>query len=124
MKIIKTNNALKVNGHYSQAIVHNDTVYCSGILPFDLESGNFVNGDVEIQCQHVFRNLESILLAAKTSKEKVLKITVYIPDIKLWDKVNEIYGNFFGEYKPCRTIVPTNKLHFDSNIEIDCIAYI
>lgn len=124
MKTIKTNDALKANGHYSQAVVHNGTVYCSGILPFDSNTGEYVDGSVEEQCKAVFTNLEHILAAAGTSKDKVLKTTIYIPNINLWPLINDLYSAFFGDNKPARSIVPTNTLHFNSNIELECIAYI
>jgi len=51
-------------------------------------------------------------------------MTLYISDIHLWDKVDAVYTEFFGEHKPARTIVPTNELHFGFKIEMDAIAYI
>lgn len=122
MNTFQTNDALKPNGHYSQAIEHDGTIYLSGILPFDSSTGKFVEGDVETQCKVVFQNLENILKACGSSKDKVLKTTVYIPDINLWGKVNDLYSDFFGDHKPCRSIVPTNTLHFRSNIEMEAIA--
>ena len=122
MQFFQTNDALKPNGHYSQAIEHNGTVYCSGILPFDRTTGAFVNGDIVTQCKVVFQKLEAILQASGTSKERVIKTTVYIPDIGLWGQVDALYSDFFGGHKPCRSIVPTNTLHYNSNIEMEVVA--
>lgn len=122
MQIIQTNDALTPRGHYSQAIEHEGIIYCSGILPIDHKTGDFVSGDVEVQCKVVFQNLKNILDAAGTSPNKVIKTTIFIPDIKLWTIVNDLYTEFFGNHKPCRSIVPTNSLHYNSNIEIEAIA--
>ncbi len=64
MKIVSTENAPEPKGHYSQAIIHNGTVYLSGILPIDKESGNFVGGDIVTQCEVVFNNFKAILEAS------------------------------------------------------------
>jgi len=53
---------------------------------------------------------------------QVIKITVYISDIQHWDVVNKVYEEAFGAHKPARAVVPTNKLHFDFDIEIEAIA--
>ncbi len=65
-----------------------------------------------------------IVDAAGSKKEKILRMTLYISDIELWDKVDAVYTEFFGEHQPARTVVPTNELHFGFKIEIDAISYI
>lgn len=122
MNFFQTGDALKPRGHYSQAIEYNGTIYCSGILPFDDETGEFIEGDIEMQCKVVFRNLTKILESCNSSKDKVIKTTIYIPDIRLWGRVDALYAAFFGDHKPCRSIVPTNALHYNSNIEMEVIA--
>lgn len=124
MKYISTNNALKPSGHYSQAIVHNDIIYISGQLAINPESGKKQFGSIEEETERVLKNIELILKEANSDKNNVLKITIYIPDISLWDKVNKIYTTFFENHKPVRTIVPTRELHFGFKIEIDAIAAI
>ncbi|GAA0721243.1 RidA family protein [Clostridium malenominatum] len=122
MKVISTNNGLKPGGHYSQAIAHGNTLYISGQLSVDPNSGEKKFGSIEEETLQVLENMESILLAAGTCKEKVLKVTLYIPDIKLWDKVNKVYSEFFGQHKPARSVVPTRELHYGFKIEIEAIA--
>ncbi len=124
MKVISTDNALKPAGHYSQAVVHNDLVYISGQLAIDPESGEKVFGTVSEQVEVILNNIGLILDEAGSSKDKILKVTVYIPDVKLWDQVNETYAKFFEDHKPARVIVPTRELHFGLSVEIDAIAYI
>lgn len=78
----------------------------------------------EEETLQALENVEMILKAAGSKNEQILRMTLYIPDVKLWDKVDAVYKEFFGEHKPARTVVPTNELHFGFKIEIEAIAYI
>ena len=68
------------------------------------------------------RNVSEIIKAAGSSMDQVIKTTVYISDIQLWERVNEVYSDFFGEHRPARAVVPTKDLHFGFQIEIEAIA--
>lgn len=122
MREISTPNAPKPSGHYSQAIVHNNIVYVSGQLPIDPKTGEKRIGSIEEQTEQVLKNLSEILQAAGCNLNQVLKTTVYISDIQLWDRVNTVYSKFFGEHRPARAVVPTRNLHFGFQIEIEAIA--
>ncbi|RLL46694.1 RidA family protein [Oceanobacillus piezotolerans] len=122
-KIFEVGN-LKSNGHYALATIHQDTVYVSGQFSIDPETREKKFGRIEEETLQALKNVEKILEAAGSNKEQILRMTLYIPDVKLWDKVDAVYRNFFGEHKPARTVVPTNELHFGFKIEIDAIAYI
>jgi len=122
MREISTPNAPKPSGHYSQAIVHNNIVYVSGQLPIDPKTGEKRVGSIEEQTEQVLKNLSEILQAAGCNLNQVLKTTVYISDIELWDRVNTVYSKFFGEHRPARAVVPTRNLHFGFQIEIEAIA--
>ncbi|MCS0673527.1 RidA family protein [Cytobacillus firmus] len=124
MKNIFEIGNLKSNGHYALATVHNDTVYVSGQFAIDPETREKKFGAIEEETLQTLKNVEMIVEAAGSKKEQILRMTLYIPDVKLWDKVDAVYKEFFGEHKPARTVVPTNKLHFGFKIEIDAIAYI
>ena len=65
---------------------------------------------------------EAILKTSNSSKNLVLKVTVYISDIALWDRVNSVYARFFGDHRPARAVVPTRELHFGYQIEVEAIA--
>lgn len=122
MREISTPNAPKPSGHYAQAIVHNNIVYVSGQLPIDPKTGEKRVGSIEEQTEQVLKNLSEILQAAGCNLNQVLKTTVYISDIQLWDRVNTVYSKFFGEHRPARAVVPTRNLHFGFQIEIEAIA--
>jgi len=122
MKAISTEKAPKPAGHYSQAIVHNDIVYVSGQLPIDPRTGEKRLGSIEEQTEQALKNLAEILKAAGSDLGQVLKTTIYLSDIELWSRVNNVYAKFFGEHRPARAVVPTRNLHFGFQIEIEAIA--
>ena len=122
MKEILTNDAPQPAGHYSQAIVHQGLVYVSGQLPINPKSKEKHIGSIEEQTEQVLANLEAILKKANSGINHVLKVTVYISDIALWDRVNTVYARFFGDHRPARAIVPTRQLHSGFQIEIEAIA--
>ena len=122
MKVITTPDAPQPAGHYSQAIEHQGIIYVSGQLPIDPKSDTKHVGSIEEQTERALANLEAILKEANSDKNRVLKVTVYISDISLWDRVNAVYADFFEDHWPARAIVPTRELHFGFQIEIDAIA--
>jgi 2-iminobutanoate/2-iminopropanoate deaminase len=122
MRRVVTINAPQPAGHYSQAMVYNGIVYISGQLPIVPETGEKILGSIEEQTAQVMKNLAAILKAAKSDLKRVLKTTVYVSDISLWDKVNAVYKEFFGSHRPARAVVPTRELHYGFQIEIEAIA--
>jgi 2-iminobutanoate/2-iminopropanoate deaminase len=122
MKEIFTQNAPKPAGHYSQAIVHGNLIYVSGQLPIDPMTGEKRIGSIEEQAEQALRNVSEIIKAAGSSMDQVIKTTVYISDMQLWERVNEVYSDFFGEHRPARAVVPTKDLHYGFQIEVEAIA--
>lgn len=121
MKIISTSDMPSSNGHYSQCIEHNGILYLSGQLPINTEDRS-IPDTVEEQTDLVLQNVDTLLKAAGSDKNKVIQVRVYIPGIELWDKVNERYSLFFEDHKPVRCIIPTGKLHFGCLIEVEVTA--
>ena len=109
-------------GHYSQGIVHNGLVYVSGQLPMNLRTREIKNGSIEAQTELALRNVEAVLLAAGSDLNHVVQMTIYVSEMELWNKVNEVYARILGEHRPARAIVPVKDLHFDTKIEIQAIA--
>ena len=124
MKIIFTEKAPKPAGHYSQAIIHGDTIYVAGQLPIEPKTGEKKTGSVEEQAEQVLKNIAEILQAAGSDLSHVLKMTVYVADMSLWERLNAVYARFFGEHRPARTVVPAPNLHYGFQVEIDAIAAI
>ena len=119
---ISTETAPLPLGHYSQAVVHGGLVFVSGQLPIVPAGGKKITDSIEDQALQTLKNIEAILDSAGSSIDKVLKVTIYIPDMDLWGKVNEVYSEFFGEHKPARAVVPTRALPGGFKIEIEAIA--
>jgi len=108
----------------SVVIRHGDTVYVSGLPPFDPETGEVVDAPIERQTQLVLEQLKRCLEAAGSSLDRVLKCNVYCTSVEKFAAVNAIYARFFPKDPPARIFVcvPAWPGHFD--IEIDCIAAI
>jgi 2-iminobutanoate/2-iminopropanoate deaminase len=124
MKKITTSMAPIPAGHYSQAIVHNGLVYLSGQLPIEPQTGEKILDSIEAQTEQVIANIKAILEAAGSGLNQVIKTTVYIADIQLWDRVNQVYTKCFGEHRPARAVVSTGPLHHGFLIEMEAIAAI
>jgi 2-iminobutanoate/2-iminopropanoate deaminase len=124
IRTIQTENAPRPGGHYSQALVHNGLVFVSGQLSIDPRTGEKKLGSIEEQTRQALANIGAILKAAGSDLGRVLKMTVYISDINLWSKVNEVYREVMGEHRPARAVIPTGELHYGFLIEIEAIAAI
>ena len=122
MKMISTSDAPAPAGHYSQAVVHDGHVFVSGQLAVDAATGRKFVGTIEQQTKIALENVAAILRAAGSDIDHVLKTTVYISDIELWGRVNEVYADFFGGHRPARAVVPTRELHHGLLVEIEAIA--
>ncbi len=103
-------------------MVHNGLVYVSGQLPMDLKTREPFAGDIEKQTELALKNVEAVLKEAGTDLGHVLQMTIYVSDIELWGKVNQVYARVMGDHRPARAIVPVKNLHFDTKIEIQAIA--
>lgn len=122
IKCIETTAAPLPAGHYSQATISNGLVFVSGQLPIRANTKAMELGDIEVQTLCVLENLKAIVEASGSNLAHVLKVTVYLSDMVLWDRVNTVYAAFFGTAKPARAIVPTSELHYGFKIEMDAIA--
>lgn len=111
-------------GPYSQAIVHNGLVYCSGQIAAAFAGGFLQRTAEEIQAETaaVLQNLDAVLIAAGTSRAHVLKTTVFLSNMDHFPAMNTAYAAFFGDHKPARATVAVAGLPRDVHVEIDCIA--
>lgn len=122
IKRIQTNDAPTPAGHYSQAVVHNGLVFVAGQLAIDPATGEKKLGTIEEQTALTLKNIAAILRASNSDLSLVLKMTIYVADINLWDAVNKVYAEVMGEHRPARATVPTGTLHSGFLIEIETIA--
>jgi len=121
---VTTESAPGAIGPYSQAIKAGGMVFCSGQIPIDPETGEFVSDVVSEQTEQVLKNLSEVLKAAGTSLDNVVKTTVFLADMSDFAEMNEVYGKFFSSNKPARATVQAARLPRDARVEIDCIAVV
>lgn len=121
MKQIKTDKAPAAIGPYSQAIISGNTVYCSGQIPINPETGEIPEG-VANQAHQVFKNIKNLLEAAGTSIDKVIKTSVFIKDMNDFAEINAIYAEYFTEPYPARSCVEVARLPKDVLLETEVIA--
>ncbi|KAK9897564.1 YjgF-like protein [Cystobasidium minutum MCA 4210] len=120
---VLTENAPKpLPGIYSQAIKANGMVYCSGAVPMDPVTMKLIDGDVQAHTHQCIKNLGAILEAAGSSLDKVVKVNVFLSSMDDFAKMNEIYTQYWGDVKPCRTCVAVKTLPLNTDVEIECIA--
>lgn len=121
-EIISTENAPGAIGPYSQAIKTAGLIFCSGQIPIDPATGEFVSNDIAEQTEQVLKNLDAVLRAAGAGLESVVKTTVFLADMGDFTAMNEVYGRFFVDNKPARATVQAARLPRDARVEIECIA--
>ncbi len=117
---IQTPNAPAAIGTYSQAIRHGDTLYVSGQIPLDPNSGELVVG-IDAQITQVFENLRAVAEAAGTDLGKALKVTVFLTDLGHFARVNEVMQQFFAEPYPARAAVEVAGLPKGADVEADAV---
>lgn len=123
-KIIETPKAPAAIGPYSQAIIAGNMIITSGQIPINPETGEIIQGDIKKQTRQVMENIKAILEAAGLKMSNVIKSTVYVQNMKDFNSINEVYGEYFEQNPPVRSLVEVARLPKDVAIEIDVIAYI
>tara|TARA_B100001113_G_scaffold257137_1_gene212392 strand:- start:60 stop:467 length:408 start_codon:yes stop_codon:yes gene_type:complete len=123
---IETEFAPKPVGPYSQALLADDWLYCSGQIALDPSTGLMIgNGNVEEEARQVLKNLIAVVEAAGGKNSNIIRTTIYLTDLNDFAKVNEIYAETFCETtSPARACVEVSNLPKGGKIEIDCIAWL
>ena len=124
MHTITTPLAPKAVGPYSQAIVANSLVFCSGQLGLDPATGQFSATDTAGQTRQVLQNLTAVLEAAGSGLRQVVKTTVFLADMNDFTIMNAEYEKAFGAHKPARSTVEVTRLPKDARVEIECVAVV
>jgi 2-iminobutanoate/2-iminopropanoate deaminase len=120
--VVQTSDAPEAIGPYSQAVVSDGTVYCSGQVPLVPASGELVAGDIQTQTQRALDNLSSVLEAAGSGTDRVVKVTAYLTNMDEFPAFNEVYGRFFSAEPPARATVGVAALPKGALVEVECIA--
>lgn len=122
--IINTEQAPKAIGPYSQAVKVGSTVYLSGQIPLDPETMTIVEGDIKVQAQRVFNNLEAVAQAAGGQLQDAVKINISLTDLADFVAVNDVMAEFFNQPYPARACVQVAALPKAADIEIEAILEI
>jgi len=122
-KIITTAKAPAPIGPYNQAILSGNTLYTSGQIAFNPETGELVLDDIKTETIQVMENLKAVLDAAEMSFEYVVKASIFISDMDDFSEINDVYGSYFNDTNaPARETVQVARLPKDVNVEISMIA--
>jgi 2-iminobutanoate/2-iminopropanoate deaminase len=119
---VATADAPRAIGPYSQAVVAGDLVFVSGQVPLDPASGEMVPGPFSNRVRQVLANVEAVLSAAGSGKDRVVKATVFLLDMGRFAELNEVYAEFFGAHRPARSAVQVGALPRGAEVEIEVVA--
>jgi len=120
--IIKTANAPEPIGPYNQAVLAGDTLYISGQICIDPNTGELKKRDIQDETHQAMQNLRTILVAAGMGFNHVVKTTIFITDMNQFSEINEVYGKYFEGDFPARETVQVAALPKFVNVEISMIA--
>jgi reactive intermediate/imine deaminase len=123
-QIIHTDRAPAAIGTYSQAVKAGSTVYISGQIPLEPQSGKMIEGDFEAETRRVFDNLQAIAEASGGSLAQAVRVTVYLLDLAHFAKVNEIMAEYFPVPWPARAAIGVAQLPRGARVEVDCILHL
>ncbi len=120
--IVNSKRAPAPVGPYNQAVFSGDTLYVSGQIALDPETGNMVQGGTAAETRQVMKNLGAVLQKAGMDFKNVVKCSIFIRDMNEFTLVNEIYREYFDDQAPARETVEVSRLPKDASVEISCIA--
>lgn len=122
LELLATKKAPGAVGPYSQGVKAGNMIFTSGQLPINPETGELLTGDIQEQARRSLENVKAILESAGATLEDVVKVSVFVTDVSKFSLINEIYGEYFSNHKPARSLVEVSKLPLNGEIEIEAIA--
>lgn len=121
--IINTPKAPAPVGPYNQSVMAGNTLYVSGQIAIDQESGQMITSDIEAETHQVMKNIGYILQKAQMSYDNIVKCSVFVKDMEQYSQINAVYASYFDEETaPARELVQVANLPKYVNVEISCIA--
>ena len=121
-KVISTQKAPKAIGPYSQAILSGNTLYCSGQIAINTETGELILSSISEETHQVMKNILEILKAAEMNFLNVVKCSIFMKDMGQYSEINDVYASYFSENPPARESVEVSALPKNVNVEISVIA--
>lgn len=121
-KAVRNPDAPAPIGPYSPAVQVGNQLFVSGHIPLNPASGELITESIELATKQVLTNLSNLLEAAGFSMEEVVKCSIFLSDFNDFQRMNQVYAEFFKEVPPARETVQVSRLPMDAMIEISCIA--
>lgn len=122
MNSFHTQDAPKAIGPYAQAIQSGNLLFCSGQTPLHPETMTIEEQRIEGQTLQALENLEAVLKSAGIHRQHIVKTTVFLKNFADFERMNQVYADFFGPHKPARSTVEVSRLPKDALVEIECVA--
>jgi 2-iminobutanoate/2-iminopropanoate deaminase len=119
---ITSNNAPKPIGPYSQAIKNNNMIFISGQIAINPETNLLIIDNIEDETKMVMENIKNILLECDCTFDNIVKCSIFLSDMTLFESVNKVYGEYFQDPYPARETVEVGCLPKNVNVEISAIA--
>lgn len=123
-RIIYTDKAPRPVGPYSQGVIAGGWLFVAGQIPLDPATGRLIEGSFEEKARRVLENIRAIVEAAGGSLRDVVKVTVYLRDIALFERFNKVYSEYFSDEPPARVVVEVSNLPKGVDLEVEAIAYL
>ena len=123
MEKVNAKNVPEAIGPYSQAVKVGNFVFTSGQIAISPKTNQLVQGDIAVQIKQILDNVRNLLSAAGTSLDNAIKVNVYLKDMNDFQKMNEVYAQYFTN-KPARATIQAAALPKNALIEMDIIAEI
>lgn len=121
-KVISTQDAPSPIGPYEQGIQVDGTLYISGQVALDVESGELQDESAETEAHQVMKNVGAILEEAGMGYEHLVKCTIFLTDMRTFPRVNEVYGSYFEQMTPARECIEVSELPKGATVEVAAIA--
>lgn len=120
-KTVTTENAPKAIGPYSQGCIGGRLIFVSGQIPINPKTGEMISEDISAATRQCMENLFAVVKAAH-SEAHLVKVSIFLTDMKNFGAVNEVYADFFDSAPPARACVEVSRLPKDAPIEIEGVA--
>ncbi len=121
-KVISTDKVPVAIGPYSQAILSGNTLYCSGQIAINPETGDLNTETITEETHQVMKNISEVLKAADMDFSNVVKCSIFLSDMNQYSEINQVYASYFSENPPAREAVQVSVLPKNVNVEISVIA--
>ena len=123
-KVFNSKSVAATGAPYSQAVISDELIFISGQIPMDPKTKTLITSDMKLEVKQIMDNIGSLLEEMGSSLANILKVTVFLTDMKDFQAFNEEYKRYFPKDPPARSCVEVGNLPFGARIEIEAIAHL